>query len=120
MKYAVFKQNSNTLCNYILSVGLKLSTSQPIMRELNKVKVTNWYNLGLELYVEDAELETIRQNNPRDQDNCKREMFRKWLSICPQASYRQLAHALVSVGDVSEADRLCKNHGEECRHDISE
>ena len=91
----------------------------PSAWELNKVKVTNWYNLGLELYVEDAELETIRQNNPRDQDNCKREMFRKWLSTCPQASYRQLAQALVSVGDVSEADRLCKNHGEECMFDIA-
>lgn len=108
----------NTLCNYVLSVAFELSTSQPIMRELNKVKVTNWYNLGLELYVEDAELETIRKNNQRDQDNCKREMFRNWLSICPQASYRQLAQALISVGDVREADRLCKNHGEECMLDI--
>ena len=76
----------------------------------------HWYNLGLELYVEDDELNTIRRNNPQDQDNCKREMFRKWLSNCPQASYRQLVRALVSVGDVREAERVSKDHGKECMH----
>jgi len=78
------------------------------------VKVKSWYNLGLQLDIEDEDLQTIKHDNPQDQEGCKRDMFRKWLRICPQASYRQLLQALVELGDVREADRLCKKFGELC------
>jgi len=88
---------------------------KPILKELVKVKVESWFNLGLELDIEDDELQTIERNHPKDQESCKRDMFRTWLRICPQASYRQLVQALVELGDMSEADRLCKKHGKSCR-----
>jgi len=80
--------------------------------ELVKVKVTSWYNLGLELCIEDTELESIRCNNPQDQDGCKRDMFRKWLKNFPEASYKHLIQALVELGEKSEADHLCKKYSE--------
>ena len=76
------------------------------------MKVKSWYNLGLQLDIEDEDLETIKHDNPQDQEGCKRDMFRAWLRICPQASYRQLLQALEELGDVREAERLCKKFGE--------
>lgn len=43
-------------------------------------------------------------------------MFKAWLRNCPQASYRQLVQALVELGDVSEADNLCRKYGEPCNN----
>jgi len=88
------------------------------MKELVTVKVNSWYNLGLQLDIEDDDLQPIERNHPQDQERCKRDMFRTWLRMCPQASYRQLVQALVELGDVREAERLCKKHGELCRHVI--
>ena len=88
---------------------------EPVLKELVTVKVKSWYNLGLQLDIDDDDLQIIESNNPQDQDVCKRAMFRTWLRICPQASYRQLVQALVALGDVREADRLCKKYGEPCK-----
>jgi len=88
---------------------------EPTLKELVKVKVNSWYDLGLELDIADDDLQTIERNRPQDQKGCKRDMFRTWLRICPQATYRQLVQALVELGDVSEADRLCRKYGESCQ-----
>jgi len=84
---------------------------KPILKELVKVKVKCWYDLGLQLDVDDYDLQAIEKNNPQDQDRCKRAMFRRWLEMYPQASYSWLAQSLVELGDVREADILCKKHG---------
>ena len=83
------------------------------------VKVKNWYSLGLQLDIKDNDLDTIESNRPQDQEGCKRDMFRTWLNNGPQASYRQLVQALDEMGDVSEADRLCKKYGESCHQQVS-
>jgi len=88
---------------------------EPTLKELVTVKMKSWYNLGLQLDIEDNDLQTIKNDNPQDQEGCKRDMFRTWLRIYPQASFRQLLQALVELGDVSEADSLCKKHGKPCR-----
>ena len=70
-----------------------------------------WYDLGLQLGVDDEELKTIQQNYLRDSKACKRKMFKAWLKITPSPSYQQLVEALVALGETSEADRLCKKYG---------
>ena len=75
------------------------------------VQVIRWYDLGLQLGVDDAELKVIERNNPRDLEACRREMFRTWLRITPRPSYQQLVQALVAVREVSEADHLCTKYG---------
>jgi len=95
-------------------VSLTGAVPEPTLKELVTVKMKSWYNLGLQLDIEDDDLQTIKNDNPQDQEGCKRDMFRTWLRICPQASYRKLVQALVEVGDVREADRLRKKHGESC------
>ena len=93
---------------------LSNAVPEPTLKELVTVKVKSWYRLGLELDIADYDLQIIKMNHPQDQEGCKRDMFRTWLRICPQASYRKLVQALVEVGDVREADRLRKKHGESC------
>jgi len=78
------------------------------------VRVKCWYDLGLQLDIDDHVLQTIQENHPQNQDGCKRDMFRTWLRMNPQASYSQLVQSLVELGDVSVADFLCNKHGELC------
>ena len=89
-----------------------MCSPQPNLKDLVKVKVENWYTLGLQLDIKYDDLDTIRSNCPQDQEGCKQNMFKAWLRNCPQASHRQLVQALVALGDVSEADNLCRKYGE--------
>ena len=75
------------------------------------VRAVEWYDLGLQLGVENAELKVIQKNNPGDLRACRREMFEAWLRITPCPSYQQLVEALLAVGETSEADHLCKKYG---------
>ena len=87
-----------------------LSGTQDLqMKDLVLIKVTEWYELGLQLGVDDAELEEIEKNN-RDLRACRRSMFRAWLRITPSPSYQQLVEALMTVGEGKEADLLCKKY----------
>ena len=74
------------------------------------VRVVEWYDLGLQLGVENAELEVIQKNKIGDLRACRREMFKAWLRINPNPSFQQLVEALLAVGETSEADRLCKKY----------
>ena len=80
------------------------------MKDLILIKVTEWYELGLQLGVEDAELEVIEKDNQGDLKACRRNMFRAWLRITPSPSYQQLVEALVAVGEAKEADLLSKKY----------
>ena len=75
------------------------------------VRAVEWYDLGLQLGVENAELKVIQKNNPGDLRACRREMFEAWLRITTNPSYQQLVEALHAVGETSEADHLCKKYG---------
>ena len=84
---------------------------KPKIKDLVLLKTVKWYNLGLQLGIEDTELDVIEENNSKDIDTCKRKMFQAWLRITPSPSYQQLVEALVAVRETSEADHLCKKYG---------
>ena len=85
--------------------------SVPRLKDLVLIRAVEWYDLGLQLGVENAELKVIQKNNPGDLRACRREMFKAWLRINPSPSYQQLVEALQAVGEISEADYLCKKYG---------
>ena len=85
--------------------------SVPHLKDLVLVRAVEWYDLGLQLGVENTELKVIQQNNPGDLRPCRREMFEAWLRITPNPSYQWLVEALLAVGETNEADRLCKKYG---------
>ena len=91
--------------------GVSTPPMQPQLKDLALLQTTKWYNLGLQLGIKDTELDVIEENNPKDIDACKRKMFKTWLKITPSPSYQQLVEALQTVGEITEADRLCKKYG---------
>ena len=98
-------------CKSDHSPGVSTPPMKPQLKDLVLVKTTKWYNLGLQLGIEDTELDVIEENSPKDIDTCKRKMFKAWLKITPNPSYQQLVEALKTVGEISEADHLCKKYG---------
>ena len=85
--------------------------AEPQLKDLVLIRTVKWYNLGLQLGVEDAELKPIQHNYPRDSEACTREMFRAWLRTGSSPSYQQLVEALRAVGENREANRLCERYG---------
>ena len=96
--------------NLIQSVALPFHVA-PQLKDLILVKVIKWYDLGLQLGVEDTELEEIKRNNPGDLGACRRDMFRAWFRITPSPSYQQLVEALETVKEVTAAEHLRKKYG---------
>ena len=97
--------------NHIVFSGVSSTCVRPQLKDLVLIQTTEWYDLGLQLGIEDAELEDIQSNNPKSVRTCRREMFKAWLRITPNPSYQQLVEALKTVGEISEADRLCEKYG---------
>ena len=84
---------------------------EPQLKDLELVQVNKWYDLGQQLELKDTELEVIKRKNQGNLKACQREMFRVWLRMTPSPSYQQLVEALVTVGEVGEAEYLCKKYG---------
>ena len=85
-------------------------TLEPKLKDVVCIKVDEWYNLGLQLNIDDGDLEAIKKNNPNDTASCKRDMFRKWLNSTENPSFKQLVDALVAVGELKEATSLSKKY----------
>ena len=83
---------------------------EPQLKDLELVQVNKWYELGLQLGVEDTELEVIEKNNRGDLQACRKNMFRVWLRMTPTRSYQQLVEALVAMREETEADLFCKKY----------
>lgn len=83
----------------------------PKLKDLVLVQTKEWYDLGLQLGVEDTDLDVIQSNNPQNLRACRREMFKAWLKMTPTPTYQQLVDALMAVGEVREADTLRKKFG---------
>ena len=83
---------------------------RPQLKDLVLVQTIEWYDLGLQLGIDDTELDVIEKNNRGDLRACRRNMFRAWLRITHSPSYQQLVEALMAVGEGKEADLLCKKY----------
>ena len=83
---------------------------RPQLKDLVLVQTIEWYDLGLQLGIDDTELDVIEKNNRGDLKACRRNMFRAWLRITPTPSYQQLVEALMAVGEGKEADLVCKKY----------
>ena len=84
---------------------------QPRLKDLVTIKVIEWYDLGLQLDIDDHELDVIQKDHRGDVSACRREMFRTWLKNFPIATYQQLVQALHNIGENREAYHICKRYG---------
>jgi single-stranded DNA-specific DHH superfamily exonuclease len=72
---------------------------------LKDVAGKQWYDLGLQLRLSPAILDTIDADN-QTSDECKRIMLRKWLQSDPEASWEGLAAALALIGHETTATKV--------------
>ena len=75
-----------------------------VVTVLRDVSGSQWYDLGLELRLTPASLDSIASHP--DVESHKRMMLRKWLQEDPSATWEKLACALAHVGLKSIAAKL--------------
>ena len=83
----------------------------PKLSELdNYVRAHKWYALGLQLGIEDKELEEIEKHCSGDVDECRRAMFRIWLGTSSNPCRKELLIALRrnAVDEIAVAERYEK------------
>ena len=56
----------------------------------------HWYDLGLQLELEEGTLKNIKSDNPENSKHCLREMLSTWLKFDPRPSWQTLCAALCS------------------------
>ena len=64
-----------------------------------------WFDLGLKLKLERAVLKKIAAEQ-KNLTKCKRIMFKKWLDVCPDPSWKVLIAALMSIGEMGVAEAV--------------
>ena len=73
--------------------------------------IEDWYELGLVLGISEHDLDIIRHDYRDEYQDCRREMFKRWLQTDSDASYKQLVSALHAVGDCWNTAKLIREHG---------
>lgn len=91
-----------------------LLTRKPTSRDLSKfclVHHIKWYVLGIELEVDQEELEKIEEKYSDDHVRLIK-MFGTWLRTSNSPTYRTLLKALIDIGKRNTAESLCQKLGE--------
>ena len=99
------------MLNSLFSITDCTLSSKPTLRELRQLPVTKWYNLGLQLQVNQGELETIQSKHPQDDRICQTKMFGVWLREAEHPNYKKLLRALVAIGRRDIAESVCDKEG---------
>ena len=74
---------------------------RPQLKDLDLIKLMNWQGVGLQLGIEDCELQKIEVDYQRLDDR-KRKMFRTWLRTT-SPNYHDLITALEAVNERTAA-----------------
>ena len=81
-------------------------TLEQLLEEL-QIKQDDWKNIGVQLDINDGELEHIKSDNRGDSKACLREMLRIWLNrVDPPPSWSAIAEAIEDLGDEQLAQEL--------------
>ena len=85
-----------------MSDRLKEIKLRDVIKALEDVAGTQWYDLGLQLEISPSTLDTIASDH-QTANECKRTMLGKWLQSDPEASWEKLAVALTLIGHKTTA-----------------
>ena len=96
--------------NYYGYFPAYLDTDKPDLKELLRElrpKAASWEDIGIELDIEDGDLQSIKSNNPGDSSSCLRDMLRKWLArVSPAPSWKAIVEAVEQLGYEQLGGRL--------------
>ena len=75
------------------------TTREPHLRDLiSHVHTTEWYRLGLQLDLDDISLHEIQVDAAENKDYL-RSVFQRWLQVCENPSWQDVAQALKAIGE---------------------
>ena len=86
-----------------LHAGLQRPTQHELLKH---VKTTKWYELGLELKLDEDNLDYIEHDYRQDSAEALRQVLKKWLKECESPTWLTLVNALTEVGDRKKARDL--------------
>ncbi len=86
---------------------------KPTLRDLVRLPAIDWYNVGLELELDEGDLDTVSKDNHLDDAKARRDMYRLWLRRCSDPSFQELVNALYQSGHESVAESLRLKYGKE-------
>ena len=99
------------MLNSLFSITDCTLSSKPTLRKLHQLPVAKWYNLGLQLQVNQEELEKIQSKHPQDDRICQTKMFGVWLREIEHPNYQKLLRALVAIERRDIAMSVCDKEG---------
>lgn len=94
--------------NYQL-IFFTAEAERPEMKTLlHDVKTTSWFELGLNLNIEEDDMNIIQQNHRNDGHGALQATFRLWLKNCPRSecTWTSIVEALKAIGETRRAHEL--------------
>ena len=87
--------------------------SKPALKDVNKYCELDdrWYSLGIELEIDDEELDELREKYSYDPHTRMIKMFSVWLKKGEKPTYRKLLKALENIGKRNVAELICTELG---------
>ena len=104
-----FSVSTNGSCSYHVAAS-------PTLKELVCLGISRWYEVGLRLDIDEAELDIIKQNFPSDAKSCRLAMFRTWLQVAKQPTYQRLVNELWTIEECRAAKELAEKFGKQALH----
>ena len=89
---------------------LYLDQNMPKLRDLMRLKINDWYNVGLQLELEEEALDKIEKSY-HDSSTRRRKMFTLWQHSVADPSYHTLVTALLQANEEEVASNICTQHG---------
>jgi hypothetical protein len=88
-------------------------SSKPKLRDINKYRELDdeWYSLGIELEIDDKELDILGEKYSADPHKRLIKMFGVWLEKGEKPTYRKLVEALVEIDKKDIAQAICTKLG---------
>lgn len=86
----------------------QIHSPAPELKDLDLIKLINWQGVGLQLGIDDYELQKIELDYQKHDDR-KREMFRIWLRSSTNPNYHELIKALEAAKESKAAQQIREN-----------
>ena len=82
-----------------------------VHKELYKKVACKWEDIGIQLDVEEGQLNQIKVDNPGESGSCLQEMLKIWpKKVDPKPSWSSMADALEVVGEESLAEHIRRSY----------
>ena len=83
---------------------------ETLLKELEDISGSEWFNLGNQLGVKDSTLRDIETNHSGNVWRCKREMLCAWLRSGPTNPWTKLATTLECMGNKVLAHKILEKY----------